>query len=114
MAERVHGGLVFTGEMSQAGYRMNRMAMSLTDAANRDAFRADEDGYMRKLGLTEAERGWIAARDWRTMLENGASIYLAIKIAGTLGITLPEVGTQTAGITMDEWRARPKPAFPSA
>jgi hypothetical protein len=35
---------VFTGEMSRKGYRLNRLAMSLTNAANREKYRADEAG----------------------------------------------------------------------
>ena len=42
MLDEVAGTLVFTGERSHAGYRLNRMAMSLTDAANRAALVADE------------------------------------------------------------------------
>jgi protocatechuate 4,5-dioxygenase alpha chain len=45
MLDEVAGTLVFTGERSRTGYRLNRMAMSLTDAANRAAFVADETGY---------------------------------------------------------------------
>ena len=37
----IPGTTVFTGEPSQQGYRLNRMAMSLTDSANRERFRAD-------------------------------------------------------------------------
>ena len=32
MLEEIAGAPVFTGERSRAGYRLNRMAMSLTDA----------------------------------------------------------------------------------
>ena len=39
MLDEVAGTPVFTGERSHAGYRLNRMAMSLTDAANRGGVR---------------------------------------------------------------------------
>ena len=34
------GTFVFTGERSRAGYRLNKLAMSMTDPANRKAFLA--------------------------------------------------------------------------
>ena len=35
MLDEVAGTKVFTGERAHVGYRLNRLAMSLTDAANR-------------------------------------------------------------------------------
>src|SRR5262249_54973403 len=59
--------------------------MSLTEPANRAAFKADERGYMNKHGLTEAEAGLIERRDWAALIEAGGNIYLLLKIAGTVG-----------------------------
>jgi gallate dioxygenase len=73
------------------------MAMSLTDAANRTSFVADELGYMRGMGLHDDEIDMVHRRDWRGMLEHGGSIYLLIKIAGALGCSLQEVGRHTSG-----------------
>jgi len=55
MDDVISGALVFTGERSRQGYRLNKMAMSLTSAENCARFQADEAGYMRGLGLSEAE-----------------------------------------------------------
>src|SRR5215510_12438997 len=106
MLDQVSGALVFTGERSRAGYRLNRMAMSMTDAANRAAFVADETGYMRGMGLSDAEIDMVCRRDWKAMIEAGGSIYLLIKIAGALGIPLYEVGAHTAGKTLEEFMAQ--------
>jgi protocatechuate 4,5-dioxygenase, alpha chain len=92
----IPGTIVFTGEQSRRGYRLNRMAMSLTDAANRLRFVADDVSYAQEMGLTGAEVDLVHRRDWRGMLEAGASIYLIIKVAGALGVTLQQVGAQTA------------------
>jgi protocatechuate 4,5-dioxygenase, alpha chain len=43
---------VFTGILSQQGYRINKLAMSLADPANRERFRADEQAYMAQYGLS--------------------------------------------------------------
>jgi protocatechuate 4,5-dioxygenase, alpha chain len=108
MLDEVAGTLVFNGERSRTGYRLNRMAMSLTDAANRAAFVADETGYARGMGLSDDEIDMIRRRDWKAMIEAGGSIYLLIKIAGAFGVPLYEVGAQTAGMTLEQFMARRK------
>jgi protocatechuate 4,5-dioxygenase, alpha chain len=106
MDDVIAGTLVFTGERSQAGYRLNRMAMSLTDPTNREAFVADENGYMRNQGLTDAEIAMVRERNWKAMIEAGGSIYLIIKIAGAVGVPLYAVGAHTAGMTYEQFMAQ--------
>jgi protocatechuate 4,5-dioxygenase alpha chain len=108
MLTEVSGTRVFTGELARAGYRLNRLAMSLTDAANRKAFIADEAGYARDIGLTDAELDMLRRRDWKAMIDAGCSIYLLIKVAGALGIGLYDVGANTAGMTLAEFMAKRK------
>ncbi len=92
MLDEVAGTKVFTGERSRAGYRLNRMAMSLTDAANRAAFVADEHGYCGRMGLDDAASDMVRRRDWKAMIDAGGSIYLLIKIAGALGVPCTRSG----------------------
>ena len=108
MLDEIAGTKVFTGERSRAGYRLNRMAMSLTDAASRAAFVADEAGYARGMGLDEATIDLIRRRDWKAMIDAGGSIYLLIKIAGALGIPLYAVGAHTSGMTLEQFMAQRK------
>jgi len=105
MLDEISGAPVFTGERSRAGYRLNRMAMSLTDPANRDAFRADERGYMAKFGLTAAEMDLVARRDWTGLIDAGGSIYVLLKIAATVGQNLLQIGAQMRGETLDAFMA---------
>lgn len=97
---------VFTGEMSRQGYRLNRLAMSLTDAAHREKYRADEEAYLRAAGLTALEMDMVLRRDWKGLIEAGGSIYLMIKIAGTVGQNLLDVGAHTRGETAQQFLAR--------
>lgn len=106
----VSGALVFTGERSRLGYRLNRMAMSLSQPANRAAFQADEAAYMRAMGLDDAEIDRVLRRDWKAMVDNGGSIYLLLKIAGSVGHTLQQVGAHTGGITPEALAERNKKA----
>jgi len=101
----IPGTIVFTGEQSRRGYRLNRMAMSLTDAANRQRFVADESGYMHEQGMDDVEIDLVRRRDWRGMIEQGGSIYLIIKIAGAIGVNIMEVGAHTNGQTVAEFQA---------
>ena len=52
---------------------------------------------MRGMGLDDDEIDMVGRRDWRGMLEHGGSIYLLIKIAGALGVSMQEVGRHTSG-----------------
>ena len=106
MSVAVAGGYVFNGEDSAKSYGLNKMAMSLTSPENRAKFKADEDGYMRGLGMTEEAIGLVKRRDWKGMMEFGASIYLVIKIGGSVGAALPEIGAHTAGMTVADFHAR--------
>jgi protocatechuate 4,5-dioxygenase, alpha chain len=101
----IPGTTVFTGERSRQGYRINKLAMSLTDPANRDAFRADERAYMARFGLTEQEMDLVAKRDWSGLVEAGGSIYLLIKIGGTVGQNLLQIGAQMRGEPLETFIA---------
>ena len=106
MSLAMSGGYVFTGENSAKSYRLNKMAVTLTSPENRAAFQANEDGYMRAHGLSEQEIDLVKRRDWKGMMDYGASIYLVIKIGGSVGCSLPEIGAHTAGLTVAEFQAR--------
>jgi gallate dioxygenase len=106
MTVALDGSYVFTGEQSAKSYRLNKMAATLTSADNRARFQAGEQAYMRALGLSEAEIGLVARRDWKGMMDYGASIYLVIKIGGSIGVSLPEIGAHTAGMSLAEFQAR--------
>ena len=103
--ESIAGTVVFTGARSHRGYRINKLAMSLTDPANRDAFRADERAYMAKFGLSEAEMDLVARRDWNGLVEAGGSIYVLLKIAATVGQNLLQIGAQMRGETLEHFMA---------
>jgi protocatechuate 4,5-dioxygenase alpha chain len=104
----IPGTTVFTGERSSQGYRINKLAMSLTDEKNRDAFKADERAYMRRFGLSDEEMALIARRDWNGLVAAGGSIYLLIKIGGAVGQNLLQMGAQMRGETLDAFmKSRP-------
>jgi protocatechuate 4,5-dioxygenase alpha subunit len=102
----ISGAYVFTGERSARSYQLNRMANTLSSPEKRAEFQADEAGYMRGMGLSEHEIELVKLRDWRAMMDHGASIYLLLKIGAAVGHSLPQIGAHTAGITVAEFHAR--------
>jgi gallate dioxygenase len=102
----ISGAYVFTVERSTRGYALNKMANSLSSPSNRTTFQSDEAGYMRGLGCSDEEIELVRRRDWKGMMEHGASIYLLLKIGAAVGVPLPEIGAHTAGLTLAEYRAR--------
>ncbi|HEU5016449.1 MAG TPA: hypothetical protein VFT69_00595 [Pseudolabrys sp.] len=99
----IDGTTVFTGARSRQGYRINKLAMSLTNPANRDAFRADERGYMARCGLSDKETDLVARRDWAGLVDAGGNIYVLLKIAGTVGQNLLQMGAQMRGQTLEQF-----------
>jgi protocatechuate 4,5-dioxygenase alpha subunit len=101
----IPGTFVFTGERSQRGYRLNKLAMTLNQEANRSAFLADEEGYMSALGLSRDEMDLVRRRDFRAIIENGGNIYLVLKIAATVGSNLLKMGASMRGQSLDDFMA---------
>jgi gallate dioxygenase len=102
----VSGAYVFTGERSARSYRLNKMANTLSSRERRAQFQADEAGYMRGMGCSTREIDLVARRDWKGLVEHGASIYLLLKIGAAVGVALPEIGAHTSGMTQAELNAR--------
>ena len=106
MDDVIAGAYVFTGERSARSYRLNKMANTLGVAANRARFQADEAGYMRDAGCSDQEIELVRQRDWKALMEHGASIYLLLKIGAAVGHALPQIGAHTGGMTLEEFQAR--------
>lgn len=101
----VPGTYVFDGEHSRRGYALNMFCMSLNDAGNRDAFRADPESYIkcRSPALTAAQRRAVLSRDWLEMLRLGGNIYYTFKLAIFDGLTMQQVGARMSGMSDDEF-----------
>lgn len=100
----IPGTYVFTPEHSRKGYALNMFCMSLNHAANREAFRADEEKYLGKFALTPEQRETVLERDWLGMLRLGGNIYYTFKLAAFDGLSMQAVGGKMSGITEEEFR----------
>ncbi len=99
----IPGTFIFDGARSRRGYRLNMFCMSLLDAANRDAFRSDEDAYLDRFPLAPQQRAAVRARDWIAMLELGGNIYYTYKIGACDGLSFQQVAAAQTGVTEDEY-----------
>jgi protocatechuate 4,5-dioxygenase alpha chain len=101
----IPGTYVFDRRRSRQGYHLNKFCMSLNDAANREAFKADEEAYLDRFKLTPAQREAVRSRDWIGMLEQGGNIYYTAKLAATDGMTFQQVAALQSGVTQEEYMA---------
>lgn len=97
MDDVIAGSYVFTGERSAKSYALNKMANTLRWPAERARFLADEAAYMREVGCSDEEIDLVCRRDWKAMMDHGASIYMLLKIGAAVGHTLPQIGAHTKG-----------------
>ncbi len=101
----IPGTLVFDGDIALAGYAINAMCYSFNHACNREAFLADEEEYMDRFSLTEAQRKAVRDRDVPAMLEAGGNVYYLAKLAGILGINVQQLGALQTGLSLDQFKA---------
>ena len=101
----IWGTTLFDGEAAQRGYPLNKMCFSFNDAANREAFRRDEDAYCRKYGLDDAQRDAVRRRDVLALIDAGGNIYYLAKLAGIFGFNVQDIGAQQTGRSVEEFRA---------
>lgn len=101
----IPGTYVFDAEQSRKGYHLNQFCMSLRDAANRAAFKADERAYLDRYDMTEEQKQAILKREWNRMLELGGNVYFTAKLAATDGITFQDLAAMMTGVTRDEYRS---------
>ena len=97
---------IFDGAMAQKAYALNKMCFSFNSAENREAFRADEDAYCRKFGLSEAERDAVRRRDVLALVAAGGNIYYLAKLAGIWGLGVQDVGAQQTGMSVAAFKEK--------
>ncbi|MGE3248487.1 MAG: protocatechuate 4,5-dioxygenase subunit alpha [Beijerinckiaceae bacterium] len=100
----IPGTPIFTGAQARKGYALNKMCYSFNEKANRDAFLADEEGYMKSYGLNEQQKQSLRDRNVLAMIEAGGNVYYLAKFAGIFGLGVQDVGAQQTGMSVDEFK----------
>ena len=106
MDRPIFGTTIFDGTQAQKGYALNRMCFSFNDKANRDAFKADEEGYMRRYGVNAQQADAIRRRDVLGLIAAGGNVYYLAKFAGILGLDVQDLGAAQTGMSKEAFKAR--------
>lgn len=101
----IPGTIMLDGPMATKGYPLNKMCYSFNNASAREEFKADEEAYYEKYGLSDEQKDAMRKRDVIAMLEAGGSIYYLAKFAGLLGLSVQDVGGLQTGMTTEEFKA---------
>lgn len=99
------GTPIFDGDTSRRGLRMNKLFMSLREAANRERFSADETAYCREFGLSAEQEKAVLDRDWQAMIDLGGSIFYVYKLAMMDGRSMQYLGGVFTGMGEDDFLA---------
>ena len=99
----IPGTWVFDAQMSRVGYNLNKFLYSLMKAENRDAFLADESGYLDKFNLTPVQKEAVLKRDWNTLLANGGISYALAKLAFTDKHSYQHMAAEMTGMTQEDY-----------
>lgn len=101
----IPGTPVFDGDAAQAGYALNAMCYSFNEEPNREAFRADEEAYMARYGLDEAQKDAVRRRDVLGMIAAGGNVYYLAKLAGIFKLNVQDLGAMQTGMSVEEFKA---------
>ncbi len=99
----IPGTLLFDAQRSRQGYYLNMFCMSLMKPENRDAFKADEAGYLAAWRMTEDQKSAVLSRDWNRMLELGGNIYYTSKLGATDGLSFQQLAADMTGTTQADY-----------
>ena len=96
--DRIPDTPLFDRKRALRGYRINKMAMSLSNAANREAFKRDEESYLDRFRLSPEEKAAVKSRNWREMVRLGGNVFFILKISAVDPVRLTEIGAHQAGM----------------
>ncbi|HGG05868.1 MAG TPA: protocatechuate 4,5-dioxygenase subunit alpha [Aliiroseovarius sp.] len=102
----IEGTTVFDGRMAMKGYGLNKMCYSFNKAENRAAYLEDEDAYMARFELTEAQKQACRDRNILAMIAEGGNIYYLAKFAGIFKLSVQDVGAQQTGMTTEDFKQK--------
>ena len=102
----IPGTTPFDGDLAKKGYALNKMCFSFNEKANREAFLADPEAYMRRYGLNEAQAEAIRSKQVLALLKAGGNAYYLAKFAGIFGLDMQDIGAQQTGMSKEAFKAK--------
>ena len=99
----IPGTTVFDAARSRKGYHLNSFCMSLMKPENRAAFKADEEAYLKRFPMSEAQRQAVLKRDWNWMIQEGGNIYFLAKLFFTDGNSFQFAAAEMTGMSQEDY-----------
>ena len=103
--EDIPGTTVFNAQRSRQAYHLHKFCMSLMDADNRNAFKADERAYLDQWPMTEEQKQAVLARDYNRLLDLGGNIYFLAKVFSTDGLSFLQAVSTMTGMSVEDYQA---------
>ena len=101
----IPGTTVFTAKRSRQAYHLHKFCMSLMDADNRAAFKADECAYLDRFRMSDEQKQAVLERDFSKLIDLGGNIYFLVKLSNTDGWSAQRAVSSMTGMTPDEYAA---------
>jgi protocatechuate 4,5-dioxygenase alpha subunit len=96
---------IFDLRLARRGRRLNKLCAALCSPQERDAFKRDEEAFMSRFALSDAEKELIRRRDFQGLIDAGTNIYYLLKIGSATGNGLYKMGAQMRGETYEQFLA---------
>jgi protocatechuate 4,5-dioxygenase alpha chain len=77
--------------------------MSLMQAENRAAFKANEAEFLKRFPMSAEQCEAVLKRDWNRMIELGGNIYFLAKIFSTDGKSFQFTAAQMTGMSQEQY-----------
>ena len=94
----IPGTIVFDSDQAARGYYLNQFCITLRLAENREAFKADPEGYIDRFPMTPEQREAALNQEWNRLLELGGNIYYTSKLAAFHGINFQQLAGLMTGM----------------
>lgn len=100
--EKIEGTYPFSLERAASAYNLNRFLHQLVRPEFREAFRNNPSALMREFELTDSDMALIIDRNWRGLIQRGATFFVLEKLGAATGASNPEIYAGMKGISLDE------------
>lgn len=101
----IPGTKVFNALASRQAYHLHKFCMSLMQAENRAAFKADERAYLDRFRMSEEQKQAVLGRDFTKLIDLGGNIYFLVKLSNTDGWSTQKAVSSMTDLTPDEYAA---------
>ena len=99
--EDLEGTYLFDLERSARGLRVNRFMHDLVRPEWRALFKENPEAAFEQAKLTVEERRMLRERDWRALIQYGASFFTMEKLGRVSGVSNPEMVAAMRGESLD-------------